>query len=385
MLFNTLEFAIFFAIVCGLYFFLKRRAQNAMLLAASYIFYGWWDWRFLSLLIVSTIMDYTTSYHMEGASQRKRRVLLLISMTGNLGMLGFFKYCDFFITSAARALDVLGVPHSVHTLGILLPVGISFYTFQTMSYVIDVYRGHLKPCRSLLDFSLFVTYFPQLVAGPIERATHLLPEIQKDRRVTWPMVRSGAVLVLIGLVRKLAIADFVAPTVVKVFDDPAGHGWQALAAGVLLFALQLYGDFAGYSDIARGTSRILGIELMVNFNQPYFSTDITDYWRRWHISLSTWLRDYLYIPLGGSRGSRLFHYRNLMLTMVLGGLWHGAAWTYVAWGTIHGLALVVHKMFLGRFGEAREGWRIALPWTIACWAMTMGVSGLSYIFFSTLR
>ncbi len=384
MLFNSVEFAIFFVVVFCLYHCLSRRAQNVFLLAASYFFYGCWDWRFLSLIMISTLVDYTVSLRMANADRLRRKGLLLISVCTNLGILGFFKYCNFFVGSAEAVLSALGLHLHTATLSIILPVGISFYTFQTMAYTIDVYRGRVKPTRDLVTFAVYVSFFPQLVAGPIERPQNLLPQLSRKRRVTAEDLASGTVLILIGLVRKVAIADAVAGIVDEGFANPSAMGSFALVCAVFLFGLQIYCDFAGYSDIARGTSRLLGIKLMENFNHPYFATNPTVFWRRWHISLSTWLRDYLYIPLGGNRGSQWFVYRNIMLTMLLGGLWHGAAWGFVIWGGIHGVVLVVHKFLLrGTKAPDRPSLhgladylRVAFSW-----AVTMLVVFAAWIFF----
>ncbi len=348
MIFNSWEFFVFLPLVLVLYYAFDRRAQNLWLLIASYFFYGWWDWRFCSLLLISTLVDYVCGLSM-GLRPQQKRGWLMVSMISNLGILGFFKYFNFFVDTAGVALSSLGFEPHLPVLRIILPVGISFYTFQTMSYTIDVYRGHLVPTRSLIDFALYVAYFPQLVAGPIERATHLLKQFAEPRTVTRPMVETGCFLILIGLFRKVVIADGVAPMVNAVFASAATANWMELCAGAGLFAIQIYCDFAGYSDIARGTSRLLGIELMVNFNQPYFSRNITEFWRRWHISLSTWLRDYLYIPLGGNRHGTMATYRNLFVTMLLGGLWHGARWNFVIWGGLHGLYLAIHKLWINRY------------------------------------
>ena len=350
MIFNSFTFFIFLFVVLGLYYGLARRAQNILLLTASYFFYGWWDWRFLSLLLISTVVDYAVGLAIVHQPAHKRGWLLL-SMITNLGLLGFFKYFNFCVDSAAVLLAGMGFEPHLPVLRIILPVGISFYTFQTMSYTIDIYRGHLAPTRSLLDFSLFVSFFPQLVAGPIERATHLLPQFTRPRVVTRPMIESGCFLVLLGLFRKVVIADGVAPLANAVFASVADASGPELCLGAMFFAIQIYGDFAGYSDIARGSARLFGFDLMVNFAQPYLSRNITEFWRRWHISLSTWLRDYLYIPLGGNRRGIAATYRNLFLTMLLGGLWHGARWNFVIWGGLHGLYLAIHKSWLSRRGR----------------------------------
>ncbi|MDR3110488.1 MAG: MBOAT family protein [Planctomycetaceae bacterium] len=350
MLFNSFVFPVFLVIVWTLYICLKRKPQNVLLLVASYVFYSWWDWRFLSLLFISTLTDYVISQYMGQCGetqQRKRKVWLWISLCINLGILGFFKYFNFFAESFERVVAPFGLQADFVTLNILLPVGISFYTFQTMAYTIDVYRGKEKPCKNFLDFALYVAYFPQLVAGPIERSTNLIPQFQKDRELTRNLLYSSFRLIFWGYFLKVFVADGVAPYVNQCFSNPKAYGGRTLLMGAYLFALQIYGDFAGYTHIARGASRLFGIELCLNFRQPYLSGDITEFWRRWHISLSSWLRDYLYIPLGGNRKGVRRTYINLILTMLLGGLWHGAAWTFVIWGGLHGLYLAVHKFTHG--------------------------------------
>lgn len=387
MLFNTWEFLVFFVVVFGAYLATMRhvKAQNVLLLVSSYLFYGWWDWRFLGLLLLSTVVDYSTALLMrQAATPQGRKALMLVSVVTNLGILGFFKYFNFFIDSAAALLETLGLEANLPALSIILPVGISFYTFQTMAYTIDVYREQMKPTRDFVAFAVYVCYFPQLVAGPIERAQHLIPQFEKRRQVSLEQVGSGAVLMLIGLVRKVAIADVVAAEVNAAFAHPGDLSTSALIRAVVLFSLQIYGDFAGYSDMARGLSRMLGVELMENFNHPYFSTNITVFWRRWHISLSSWLRDYLYITLGGNRGPSWFVYRNLMLTMLLGGLWHGAAWTFVVWGGLHGGALALHKLYLrGKKPPSRLNLESpgALMRGLLSWAGTMALVGLAWVFF----
>ncbi|HMP71826.1 MAG TPA: MBOAT family O-acyltransferase [Kiritimatiellia bacterium] len=347
MLFNSIDFVLFFAVVYGLYLVLRHRAQNWLLLGASYFFYGCWDWRFLSLILISTLVDYVCGLKIHEATRPgTRRGFLVLSMVSNLGLLFFFKYFGFFAESAQVLFQRLGMELDWVTLHFVLPVGISFYTFQTMSYTIDIYRRELKPTRDLLDFAVFVAFFPQLVAGPIERARHLLPQVQLRRVLTYPMIREGCWLILLGYFKKVVIADNMAPLVATVFDHPdQAYGLSILAATVA-FAFQIYGDFSGYTDIARGISKLMGFDIMLNFRMPYFALNPQDFWKRWHISLSTWLRDYLYIPLGGNRGGTVFTYRNLTLTMLLGGLWHGAAWHFVAWGAYHGLLLVGHRLLL---------------------------------------
>ena len=335
-----------------------------MLLVASYVFYGWWDWRFLFLLFISTLTDFVIAAQMAKCGEnrpRVKKIWLLVSLTTNLGILGFFKYFNFFAESVERIMTPFGLQPDFVTLNILLPVGISFYTFQTMAYTIDVYRGRETPCRNFIDFALYVAFFPQLVAGPIERSTNLIPQIAKPRFVDRAMIYSACQLILMGYFKKIFIADGVAPMVNLCFGNADQYGGKTLLVGAYLFALQIYGDFSGYTDIARGVSRLFGIELMLNFRQPYLSTSITDFWRRWHISLSAWLRDYLYIPLGGNRKGKVRTYTNNMTTMLLGGLWHGAAMTFIVWGGLHGLYLAVHKWILGD-RKAKE-WT---PWDESC-------------------
>ena len=341
MVFNSLTFLVFFVAVYGLYRIMPHRGQNMLLLAASYLFYGWWDWRFLGLIALSTAVDYWAGLAIEKAAghPRRRKMALWASIAANLGTLGFFKYYNFFAENMAAALSGLGITVVPGYLEVVLPVGISFYTFQTMSYTLDVYRGQLAPTKSALNFATFVAYFPQLVAGPIERAARLLPQIERPRSITRQGMETGIWLIAWGLFKKCAIADNLAVLVDGVFGAEGATGGATLMA-LYAFAFQIYCDFSGYSDIARGVSRMMGIELMVNFNNPYFAQNPSDFWKRWHVSLSTWLRDYLYIPLGGNRKGRSRTYANLALTMLLGGLWHGAAWTFVAWGAFHGALLV---------------------------------------------
>jgi alginate O-acetyltransferase complex protein AlgI len=319
------------------------KIQNRLLLVASYVFYGYWDWRFLSLIALSTVIDYWCGIGIATRPTLKKR-FLTASVVSNLGILFTFKYFGFFQESFAAVLNAVGMPIHPATLSIVLPVGISFYTFQTMSYTIDIYRGNLEPSRDFLDFALFVSFFPQLVAGPIERAVNLLPQFTRRRYVTTEQIREGLWLILWGYFKKVYIADNVSQVVEAAFASGASGTGASALIGVYAFAVQIYCDFSGYSDIARGLSKLMGIELMVNFNLPYFAKNPSDFWRRWHISLSTWLRDYLYIPLGGNRGGTFRMYRNLFLTMLLGGLWHGAAWTFVAWGVFHGSLLIFYRL-----------------------------------------
>lgn len=348
MLFNSWYFVLFFVAVLTLYHATRWRVQNMLLVAASYAFYAAWDWRFTALLAGSTAVDYVVALKLHETTKTSlRKRLVLLSLAVNLGVLGFFKYFDFFVESAVGALENLGVHANAPMLRVVLPVGISFYTFQTLAYTMDVYRKQIEPTRDFVAYALYVSYFPQLVAGPIERAARLLPQIQSPRRVTQTDWNEGAQLILWGFVKKVAVADTLAKHVDKAFSNPEAQGGLFLWLAMYCFALQIYCDFSGYTDIARGTSRLFGIRLMENFRQPYWSSNITEFWRRWHISLSTWLRDYLYIPLGGNRHGKFKRYRNLMLTMLLGGLWHGAAWTFVLWGGLHGTLLALHR-FLTR-------------------------------------
>ena len=345
MIFNSLQFALFFGVVLAVYWFLPHRAQNWFLLGASYLFYGYWDYRLLGLLAFVTAAAFVTAQRIEAASSPQlRKRWLLVAVAVNLVVLGFFKYFGFFVDSAHRVTDLAGLDLPSHVLDIVLPIGISFYTFHAISYAMDTFRGRIEPERSPVTFALFMSYFPLLLAGPIERAWHLLPELRKDRRPPDAQTAySAVVLIVLGLVKKVVIADAVAPIANQMFRTPGGRGAVPLVTGAVAFAIQIYGDFSGYSDIARGTSRLLGIEVFRNFEQPYFSRNITQFWRTWHISLSTWLHDYLYIPLGGNQVSSLVTYRNLFLTMLLGGLWHGASWTFVVWGGLHGIARAVDR------------------------------------------
>jgi D-alanyl-lipoteichoic acid acyltransferase DltB (MBOAT superfamily) len=344
LVFNSLHFVVFFVAVYAVYRVLPHRAQNVMLLGASYYFYAAWDWRFLSLLVGSTIVDFLVGRYLGGSHPPgRRRVALILSLLYNFGMLGVFKYFNFFEDTLVRLAALAGWHIDAVTLDVVLPIGISFYTFMTVSYVIDVYRRDIEPTTHPLDFALFVAYFPHLVAGPILRASLLLPQIARPRRITAAGSWEGLWLIGWGCFQKMFVADNLAKLVDAVYGPTASPGGLDVLFATYAFALQIYGDFAGYSNIARGVSKLLGIELNINFLFPYFVASPQAFWRNWHISLSTWLRDYLYIPLGGNRGSTLATYRNLLLTMVLGGLWHGAAWTFVLWGAYQGVALVVAR------------------------------------------
>jgi len=353
----------------------RLQGQNLLLLIASYTFYGWWDWRFLSLIIVSTATDFLIARHLErpGLSAVQRRLTLFASLFVNLGLLGVFKYAGFFVESWVDAWAGLGVTMHKPSLEIVLPVGISFYTFQTLSYTIDVYRGQLKASRHPLEFAAYVSFFPQLVAGPIERATRLLPQLQRLRPVTPTAVKIGLRLIAYGLFKKVVIADSAAGYANAAFADPSAFTGPVLVIGVIAFALQIYGDFSGYSDIAIGLGRLFGIRLRSNFRFPYFSRNVAEFWRRWHVSLNTWFRDYLYIPLGGSRGGKWKSLRNIAVVFLVSGLWHGANWTFVVWGGIHA-ALFVPIFLLGRnksFGDEwdwRHGWRAVVTFFWVCLA-----------------
>lgn len=354
MQFTSPSFWLWFVGIFAVYTRLPHRAQNLLLLAFSYIFYGAWDWRFLSLIFISTAVDFYVGRRLhEERDDKKRKRWLLISLGANLGLLGVFKYANFFAGSLQHLLHNFGVQADSLTLSIVLPVGISFYTFQTLSYTIDIYRRKMEPSESLVDFALFVAFFPQLVAGPIERAKNLLQNIEKPRVLLWGNFSRGVYLCLFGLVKKVVVGDGMAASVGSVYENAGQVSGGDVWLATFYFALQIYCDFSGYTDIARGLSKMLGFELMHNFRQPYFSTNPQAFWRRWHISLSTWLRDYLYISLGGNRGGPTMVYRNLMLTMVLGGLWHGAAWNFVFWGIYQGALLCGHRLIVGKESEGR--------------------------------
>jgi alginate O-acetyltransferase complex protein AlgI len=353
MIFNSLIFFAFLAVVYPLVMLLRQRValRNAVLLISSYFFYGWWDWRFLPLIAFTTVFDYCCALGMSQSfattttprGMQVRKLLLTLSIVSNLSILGFFKYFGFFVSSTSEALAYLQIPFHPGTLNIVLPVGISFYTFQTMSYTIDVYRDRIDAEKNLLTFATFLAFFPQLVAGPIERACHLIPQFRNATSFSFWGFYSGSYLIGWGLFKKVVIADNVSRVADSLFASPDPGGLD-VAIGVVAFSIQIYTDFSGYSDIACGLSRCMGFDLMSNFAQPFFAMNPSDFWRRWHISLSTWLRDYLYIPLGGNRNGNFKTNRNLLITMLLGGLWHGAAWNYVAWGTYHGLLLVGHRI-----------------------------------------
>jgi alginate O-acetyltransferase complex protein AlgI len=345
MLFNSFAFLIFLPLFLIGYWSTRGRARLWVMFLASLVFYAWWDWRFLFLLLFSAIVDYSIGLVLESEQhEAARHRLIVLSVIVNLGLLGFFKYFNFFADSAQRVSAALGLHATGTTLRIVLPVGISFYVFKTMSYTIDVYRRTQPAERDLLRFATFVVFFPELVAGPIVRASRLLPQLSRDQRFDYERALSGLTLILSGYVRKIVVADSLAPLVDVRFAHPEAHSALSLLIGVYFYAFQIYCDFSGYSSIAIGLARILGFDFGINFDRPYFSRGFREFWTRWHISLSSWLRDYLYVPLGGNRGGALRTVRNLMLTMLLGGLWHGARWTFVAWGALHGLYLIGQRL-----------------------------------------
>ena len=346
MLFNSIEYLIFLPIVFIIYWLLKNsyKNQNILLLISSYVFYGWWDYRFLSLIIFSSFLDYFVGQKIEEAiGEKRKKRWLLVSLCSNLGLLGVFKYYNFFADSFASTMSTIGWEVNDLTLNIILPVGISFYTFQTLSYSIDIYRNQIKASRDIVGFFTFVSLFPQLVAGPIERASNLIPQIEKKRDLNVTLLKTGVFQIFIGLFRKVAIADNLGVYVDSVYGNYEIHNSSTLVVATVFYAFQIYFDFSGYSDIAIGSAKLFGFNFNRNFNFPYFSRTLTEFWRRWHMSLSFWLRDYLYISLGGNRKGIAITYRNLLLTMLIGGLWHGSSWNFVIWGGIHGLFLSLEK------------------------------------------
>ena len=349
MLFNSLNFAIFLPVVFVIYWFVLQKnlkLQNCLLLLSSYFFYACWDWRFLFLLMFSTLLDYYTGIKMhESTTSGMKKFWFWLSISVNLGFLGVFKYYNFFAESMAESLTGIGFQVNPWTLAVILPVGISFYTFHGLSYVIDIYKDRIKPEKNFIDYSVFVSFFPLLVAGPIERATHLLPQIQRKRVFDYTRATDGLRQILWGLFKKMVIADNCAHFANEIFGSSAEQPGIMLALGAIFFTFQIYGDFSGYSDIALGTARLFGIELLRNFNFPYFSRDIAEFWRRWHISLSTWFRDYLYIPLGGSKGGNWMRVRNTFIIFLVSGFWHGANWTFIAWGFLNALFIMPSILF----------------------------------------
>lgn len=341
MLFNSFQFALFFLPVFAIYALLGHRWQNRFLLVVSYVFYGSWDWRFLSLILLSTVIDFCCGLALADWQSPRRKLYLYVTLGANLGLLGAFKYYDFFAREAADLLAVFGVSVDPFTLFLVLPVGISFYTFQTLSYTLDVYLGKIRPTRDFVDFALFVAFFPQLVAGPIEKSHNFLPQIERPRTIRLESCWIGSWLIFWGLFKKVVVADNLAPMVDSVFRGDADPSGLHYLVGAYAFAWQIYCDFSGYTDIARGLAMWMGFELMLNFRMPYLATNLSDFWRRWHISLSSWFKEYLYVPLGGNRRGTPRLLLNLMIVFLVSGLWHGAATNFVAWGALHGLGLVL--------------------------------------------
>ena len=350
MLFNSIEFLLFLPVVLFLYWFVFKsnlKYQNFIMLISSYFFYGWWDYRFLSLIFLSTVVDYFIGLSiLKQDSKRKKKQILLCSIIFNLSLLGLFKYYNFFVDSWVELFSSVGYEiKSIWTLNIILPVGISFYTFQTMSYTIDIYKNKLEPTKNFIAFASFVSFFPQLVAGPIERATNLLPQILRKREFDYNQGVQGIRLIIWGMFKKVFIADSLAPTVEYIFVNYQNFGGGVLWLGAIYFAFQIYCDFSGYSDIAIGTSKLFGVELKPNFKFPYFSRNIGEFWRKWHVSLSTWFRDYLYIPLGGSKEGKRKSIRNIFIIFLVSGFWHGANWTFISWGLFHSILFLPSFIF----------------------------------------
>lgn len=338
MLFNSFEFFLFLPVVFLLYWFVVNKSlkwQNALVLAASYFFYGWWSWAFMALLMTSTLLDYLYGFGVAATDRKKAKLFLWLSIVNNLGILGVFKYYNFFALEFQHGLDLLGLHTNPYLLKVALPIGISFYTFHGMSYVFDIYRGQQKPVRNFVDYAVFVSFFPLLVAGPIERANHLLPQVQKARTFRYQQALEGCRLILWGLFKKVVIADSIAQVIDPIFTNYTDHSGLTLLLAAIGFSIQIYGDFSGYSDIALGTAKLFGFELLSNFRFPYFSRDVAEFWRRWHISLSSWFKDYLYIPLGGSRVGKYKAVRNTFIIFLVSGFWHGASWNFIVWGFIH--------------------------------------------------
>jgi D-alanyl-lipoteichoic acid acyltransferase DltB (MBOAT superfamily) len=388
MFFNSLQFAIFLPIVFLLYWFVAHKSkatQNYILIITSYYFYACWDWGFLFLLIFSTLLCYALAIKIEDSTtHHSRKFWLWVCVAMNLGFLGLFKYYNFFATSFAELFQAFGFNVSPILLEVILPIGISFYTFHGLSYIIDIYYGRIKSEKNFVDYSLFVSYFPLLVAGPIERATHLLPQLKVKREFDFEKAKEGVYQIIWGLVKKVVIADTCAMYANAIFDNYSSMNSLSLILGAVYFAFQIYGDFSGYSDIALGTSKLFGIDLLKNFNYPYFSRDIAEFWRRWHISLSSWFRDYLYIPIGGSKGTKLFQIRNVMIIFLVSGFWHGASWTYVAWGLINALYFIP-LLVLNKNRSNIDAFTISFNFTslkiVLNIILTFAITCLAWIFF----
>jgi D-alanyl-lipoteichoic acid acyltransferase DltB (MBOAT superfamily) len=388
MFFNSIDFAIFLPIVFILYWFIlgeKLKLQNLLIVVASYVFYGWWDWRFLALIFFSTVVDFSVGRKLKTEdNQTKRKILLWMSIIINLGFLGFFKYYNFFLDSFITAFSFFGTEINTNSLDIILPVGISFYTFQTLSYTIDIYKNKLEPAKNFIAFSAFVSFFPQLVAGPIERATNLLPQFYTKRIFDYPKAVDGLRQILWGLFKKIVIADNCAEYANLIFNNSDNYSGSTLVLGAIFFTFQIYGDFSGYSDIAIGTSRLFGFDLRQNFNFPYFSRDIAEFWRRWHISLSTWFRDYLYIPLGGSRGGKSMKIRNTFIIFIVSGFWHGANWTFIMWGALNAiyfLPLLLTENNRNNLDNVAQGEYLPSIKELSSMLATFSLTVFSWIFF----
>ncbi|MDA3894485.1 MAG: MBOAT family protein [Salinivirgaceae bacterium] len=375
MIFNSVIFGIFFTLVFYIYWlFLKKNTtvRNIFLIAASYIFYGWWDWRFLSLIIISSLVDYIVGQklHIEEYKVKRKR-LLLVSLVVNLGFLGFFKYFNFFVDSFVQSFALLGLELNPTTLNIILPVGISFYTFQTLSYTLDIYYKKMEPTKDIYAFFAFVSFFPQLVAGPIERAKNLLPQFYQNKKFDYNTFRSGLLLMLWGFFKKIVVADRLAIYVDEAYGDIANTSGLPAIMAVLFFAFQLYLDFSAYSDIAIGSARTLGFNLSTNFKRPYLAFSFSDFWKRWHISLSSWFKDYVYIPLGGNRVSNAKIYTNVMIVFLLSGLWHGASWNFVIWGGLNGLFILVFDRFIIAKKTSFKRRVLSSLFISSCWALSL--------------
>ena len=388
MFFNSFAFAIFLPIIFILYWFVfnkSKSTQNVLLLFASYYFYSCWDWRFLFLLVFSILLDYFTAIQIEKSTNTKaRKFWFWLSISINLGFFGIFKYYDFFASSFSELLLSFGIHSSPILLNIILPVGISFYTFHGLSYIIDIYYKRIKAEKTFVDYALFVSYFPLLVAGPIERATHLLPQIKTKRVFNFEKSKEGIHQIICGLVKKMVIADSCSQYANEIFDNYSEMNSLSLILGAVYFSFQIYGDFSGYSDIALGTSKLFGMDLLRNFNYPYFSRDIAEFWRRWHISLSSWFRDYLYIPLGGSKGSKWNQVRNVFIIFVVSGFWHGANWTFIAWGFINALyfiPLLIRNKNRSNIDVISLHWNFDSIKTIVNILITFSLTCIAWIFF----
>jgi alginate O-acetyltransferase complex protein AlgI len=388
MLFNSIDFAIFLPIVFILYWFVTDKSlklQNLLIVAASYLFYGWWDWKFLLLILFSTAVDYLVGVGLLNQENPiKRKALLWTSIGVNIGFLALFKYYNFFLENFVAAFSFFGAEIKANSLNIILPVGISFYTFQTMSYSIDVYKRKLEPTKDFVAFSAFVSFFPQLVAGPIERATHLLPQFYKRRTFNYSQAVDGMRQILWGLFKKIVIADNCAEYANLIFNNSADYSGGTLLLGAILFTFQIYGDFSGYSDIAIGVSRLFGFDLMQNFNFPYFSRDVAEFWRRWHISLSTWFRDYLYFPLGGSKGGTLMRVRNTFIVFIVSGFWHGANWTFIVWGALNALymmPLLLTNSNRNNLEIVAKGKYLPTMRELSQMLLTFGLTVIAWVFF----